>query len=707
MDFQILSERMSFQISKIPQFLFQTIPYGPLVLGVFICFLPIIYDWPFFTGTVIDYPFINSAELRVALISSVAISVPLISDLAMDLYQSWSLKEKPKQGTLPYGLLIISLIFPDSIILNYAIPMKSPALIVCLFYFRAILITNSIIRLIGVVISIKVIGNRVLRRERIQLRNTIHDVRDACTQSVTILNELLNFEKIEAGVLKLERTLLCAGQIFFTCLKPLYVEARKADVLLLAPTTNSQTADTLNKAMIYVDQERIIEVLQCLLFIAVSRSPKGKSVSITANIVQDSIVNPYHYSTIPQSVLRLCITDSGFGLSEDMLSTYFKYMFTDKRTHGLSLEAIRGIIDIHSGGMTVHSGDVECGCSITIDLPAKYNNTSLSNVSTTTAMSVMPRRLRTMNGMSSMSSGCDGCDSARLRKYSNTSSDAIGNGIGSGIGNGSSAVCLDKNVRKVRDESIGTGAGWGSATGTGTGLGRCGSVSVSLSPLRKTFDIITAATKRGFDRDNDRDNYCVDTTAAAAATTAAATLLLMSPSPSSPSPLAERTTRERLSLSVSYPLEEKDSNTTRISTTTMMTTTPVIPFNSNIDSSKTHSSYNDNDAIVTTLTTDMTSSSTSFRRNVNVRRVLIVDDSPISRKMLGRVLTSSSSTSASSGSGTNDSGTATGISATTTATATATYDIVITEAVDGLDAIMKYENAKSRFQRISSRKNKT
>eukprot|EP01041_Mallomonas_annulata_P002377 gene2377-4613_t len=342
---------------------YQISPYFLLIIGIIPCLLPIILDWELQGSSWNEVGNISSTfksnQVQCALIARTTSGVPMAADLILDVLY----------------LLILLL----------AVPLGSPKLLICLFNFRNMINANCLIRMM----SESGIGIFGLKEEL--LINTCFtftfaccsyisfttsqtdslDVKDSCTQSVVILNELLSFDKIEAGMLALDRIQVNAWDIISWSLNRCYNEAHKAKVQIIAPVAQSATADILRKTLLNIDQDKILQCLQCLISNALERTPQGKTITITAYIIENVVVNTYNYRTDPQSLLRLSIKDSGFGLSPEMLSM-FSYNFTKNGDNsGLTLEDIKVIFEIHSGSLSIETESTQEGCTITIDLPAK------------------------------------------------------------------------------------------------------------------------------------------------------------------------------------------------------------------------------------------------------------------------------------------------------------------------------------------------
>jgi signal transduction histidine kinase len=109
------------------------------------------------------------------------------------------------------------------------------------------------------------------------------------------------------------------------------------------------------------NQFSINEMITNLLFNAVKYTPEGKSVSLEAGTVDDSI--------------RIDIADTGIGIPADEVASVFEEFFratnarnSDKEGTGLGLSIVKQIVERHGGGISVKS-EQDQGTTFTVVLP--------------------------------------------------------------------------------------------------------------------------------------------------------------------------------------------------------------------------------------------------------------------------------------------------------------------------------------------------
>jgi len=104
-----------------------------------------------------------------------------------------------------------------------------------------------------------------------------------------------------------------------------------------------------------------VQVLVNLVTNACQAMPEGGELIITAD---QSTPNP-------QSQVRIHISDTGCGISEDIMAKIFEPLFTTKsRGIGLGLSVSRNLAKVNSGTIEVAS-EVGKGSTFTVTLPTR------------------------------------------------------------------------------------------------------------------------------------------------------------------------------------------------------------------------------------------------------------------------------------------------------------------------------------------------
>ncbi len=124
---------------------------------------------------------------------------------------------------------------------------------------------------------------------------------------------------------------------------------------------------------IEADKAQIEQVLTNLIFNAKDAMPRGGSLKITTeNTIIDKAFASRYPELIPGDYILICITDTGVGISKNIIDSIFDPFFTTKsegQGTGLGLATVYGIVKNHNGHITVYS-EPEFGTTFKVYFPA-------------------------------------------------------------------------------------------------------------------------------------------------------------------------------------------------------------------------------------------------------------------------------------------------------------------------------------------------
>lgn len=183
---------------------------------------------------------------------------------------------------------------------------------------------------------------------------------------IRLINDILDLAKIEARKLPLQQNWHSFGQLTKTCLESLQGLAQQADVRL--------ASDAAPSLEVYMDSDRIQQVLTNLLSNAIKFSPPGKSVIVSCEINK-------------QNQLVVEVRDQGRGIApEDQEAIFQKFrQATNSRNPlvkgtGLGLAIAKALVEQHGGEISVRSVPGE-GSSFFFTLPEwRYGEKQASEV---------------------------------------------------------------------------------------------------------------------------------------------------------------------------------------------------------------------------------------------------------------------------------------------------------------------------------------
>mmetsp|Transcript_7422 Transcript_7422/g.11064 ORF Transcript_7422/g.11064 Transcript_7422/m.11064 type:complete len:551 (-) Transcript_7422:274-1926(-) len=240
----------------------------------------------------------------------------------------------------------------------------------------------------------------------------VEDIFAASGSAISILNDLLNYEHIDAGTFKLDMKYVPLLRLFDDKLNWARLMARSKDVIFSVvdatdatefgfqgSVDRSRPADEsrleymeagesanaseesdslcLNGMFSRIDAGKIDQVLQNLLTNAFKFTPAKKSVKVhiscrplVAGFVSLPSVTPV------VGYLRVEVTDTGAGIAKEHQESVFGEFAQFNRNKlqggggsGLGLWISRRIIDLHQGRMGFSSEGLGCGCSFFFELP--------------------------------------------------------------------------------------------------------------------------------------------------------------------------------------------------------------------------------------------------------------------------------------------------------------------------------------------------
>jgi signal transduction histidine kinase len=181
--------------------------------------------------------------------------------------------------------------------------------------------------------------------------------RDRIKALLDLVTDLLDVARMEAGTVLREIEPQAVAGVAGQVLELMEPVAEQRHVALEA-----NIAEDLPR--IEADKEEIVRLLNNLVSNAIKYNREGGKVTISA--AQDG---PY---------VKLTVSDTGIGISEDGLNRLFSEFFREKRPEtayitgtGLGLSIVKRIVDFYHGRITVDSQPGE-GSTFTLWLPCKY-----------------------------------------------------------------------------------------------------------------------------------------------------------------------------------------------------------------------------------------------------------------------------------------------------------------------------------------------
>ena len=188
-----------------------------------------------------------------------------------------------------------------------------------------------------------------------QYREYAEDIRRSASHLLSIISDILDLSKIEAGRMELHEEMIDVAYVVNSCRTIVKEAAVSAGLTLRALLPGDLPP-------LYADKRSVRQILLNLLSNAIKFTPSGGSVAVEARLE-------------PAGDLSLVVRDSGIGMSADdieiVLQPFGQVESAHTRSHdgtGLGLPITKSLAEMHGGSMTVES-EVGKGSVITVRFP--------------------------------------------------------------------------------------------------------------------------------------------------------------------------------------------------------------------------------------------------------------------------------------------------------------------------------------------------
>ncbi len=188
-----------------------------------------------------------------------------------------------------------------------------------------------------------------------QYKEYAEDIRRSASHLLSIISDILDLSKIEAGRMELHEEELDLATVVKSCQSMVMEAAATAGLALRASLPG-------DLPRLVADKRSVRQILLNLLSNAVKFTPEGGSVTIETRLESDG-------------QLALVVWDTGIGMSADdievVLQPFGQVESAHTRSHdgtGLGLPITRSLAEMHGGSLTVES-EVGKGTTITVRFP--------------------------------------------------------------------------------------------------------------------------------------------------------------------------------------------------------------------------------------------------------------------------------------------------------------------------------------------------
>eukprot|EP00549_Striatella_unipunctata_P007205 CAMPEP_0118677972 /NCGR_PEP_ID=MMETSP0800-20121206/2939_1 /TAXON_ID=210618 ORGANISM="Striatella unipunctata, Strain CCMP2910" /NCGR_SAMPLE_ID=MMETSP0800 /ASSEMBLY_ACC=CAM_ASM_000638 /LENGTH=863 /DNA_ID=CAMNT_0006573735 /DNA_START=141 /DNA_END=2732 /DNA_ORIENTATION=- len=249
----------------------------------------------------------------------------------------------------------------------------------------------------------------VSRKDALDWHGMTREVQSNTQSAVNVLNDFLNYDKIETGTLHLELTVLPMWRVIEQAAKEFKLAAERKHIKLelgfkdhrseaeLTPRKRRSLSlcntlpNNIKNNMVIGDSMRLIQVLRNLISNAIKFTPEQGNVSIRIyytnptkgeeDEIKDSFVlrNNEEVSYTRSGSVEVSVRDSGPGMTEGQLGKLFRpgVQFNVNELQagkgsGLGLYIAKGIVEQHNGTLIATSEGLGRGSTFTLALPTHH-----------------------------------------------------------------------------------------------------------------------------------------------------------------------------------------------------------------------------------------------------------------------------------------------------------------------------------------------
>ena len=197
----------------------------------------------------------------------------------------------------------------------------------------------------------------------------LNDVHTSSTHLLSLINDILDLSKVEAGRLEYRPTQIPIREILATSLIMIKEKAMKRSI------TISKELDDIPES-IQADDTNLKQILYNLLSNAVKFTPNGGSIHLAAKRLSNADIQVKNDRTSSKEYIQISIKDSGIGLKKENLTKIFQPFEQVENSSsrqfqgsGLGLSLAKSLVELNGGKIWAESDGEDLGSRFSFSLP--------------------------------------------------------------------------------------------------------------------------------------------------------------------------------------------------------------------------------------------------------------------------------------------------------------------------------------------------
>jgi signal transduction histidine kinase/ligand-binding sensor domain-containing protein/DNA-binding response OmpR family regulator len=196
----------------------------------------------------------------------------------------------------------------------------------------------------------------------------------------TLINQLLDFRKLETGNMKLKVAQVLPNDVFKNIYEQYlpYARYKNIDFHLKGNTSNT----------VYLDEDKLRKILSNLLSNAFKYTDKNGKINVSYSLIEDN------------NTLNISVADTGVGINEKEFQSIFERFYQSNSANannsgfGIGLHLVKNLVELHKGNISVKNNLDGMNTVFNVNIPVYKNCYSRSEIFTSDKQVVKTEQLQ-------------------------------------------------------------------------------------------------------------------------------------------------------------------------------------------------------------------------------------------------------------------------------------------------------------------------